>query len=764
MRSPQELLQEHGIAYIATTKSAYTTKCPNCAGDYLDVKIDGNGACWCCRDCNEGGPKKHDHDGGLGSPTAVYDYLDENGTRLFQSLRFEPVNAPKQFRQRTDPNQKKWSIKGVRIVPYRLPELIAAVKKRLLIFIVEGEKDVETLRSHGFVATTNPMGAGKWRSEFNEFLRGADVVIVGDNDQPGREHVQLVAKGLHGVAHSIVVLDLKQFWPEIEESDDISDWFERGGGTRDKLLDIEDQLTEWEPRGDGHDKTPPQDGQVAGTTQAVAPVDPVEPVDLWAKFDPPPLPTDLLPEVIEQFAIDQGTSMGADPGGLAAAALCVCAATIPDRIQVQVKRHDHYWKESARPWVALIGPPSTKKSPIINQAVRPLARLDAELRRKYAAEKARYDSLTPKQRRTTPRPKQVRVLIEDTTIESAQDILQDSPNGVLGLRDELSGWFGSMDKYSGHRGAAMDRAFWLQAFNGGPYAVNRVVRGPCFIENLSVSMLGGIQPEPMRKLAEDAVDDGLLQRLFPIVLRPAALGRDEPMSSAVENYEGLVEKLYELKEPIVGGSGNLSAMPVVLRFDDGAQAIRQRLDQEHLDLMACEAINKKLAAHIGKYDALFARLCVTWHCIEHAWADKLPPVITEKTAGRVAKFLHAFLLPHAVSFYAGVLGLSDEHDRLTAVAGYILAHKLERVTNRDVQRGDRTMRRLDRRDIESIFDQLDALGWINRTPGPRPSDPPHWIVNPECHRRFHDRASKEAERRQREREIIVTALTASSED
>ena len=103
---------------------------------------------------------------------------------------------------------------------------------------------------------------------------------------------------------------------------------------------------------------------------------------------------------------------------------------------------------------------------------------------------------------------------------------------------------------------------------------------------------------------------------------------------------------------------------------------------------SAKAINRKLASHIGKYNGIFARLCVVWHCVEHADGDSLPAVVTEDTARRVAGFLHGFLLPHALAFYAGVLGLANDHDRLADVAGYILAHKLERITNRDVQRGD----------------------------------------------------------------------------
>jgi hypothetical protein len=87
-----------------------------------------------------------------------------------------------------------------------------------------------------------------------------------------------------------------------------------------------------------------------------------------------------------------------------------------------------------------------------------------------------YDNLSKAERKTTERPMQRRLRLEDTTIEGAQEVLKDSPDGVLCIQDELSGWFGAMDKYAG-RGAAKDRGFWLQSFHGGPYALNRITRG-----------------------------------------------------------------------------------------------------------------------------------------------------------------------------------------------------------------------------------------------------------------------------------------------
>jgi hypothetical protein len=504
--------------------------------------------------------------------------------------------------------------------------------------------------------------------------------------------------------------------------------------------DVGRKIAEWLEYQGGEDAGQDATQEAA---RATFETDPVDPVDLWAKFDPPSLPRGMLPDLIERYAVSQGYAMGADIAGIAVAALTVCAAAIPDGVQLQVKRHNIGWLESARLWVALVGPPSTMKSPILAAAVRPLRTIDSEMARQNSEARAKYDKLPADERKQTDPPKQTRLMLQDTTIEAAQEVIKDSPDGVLCYQDEMSGWFGSMDKYSGARGASKDRAFWLEAFNGAPHSVHRIGRGSVYIPNLSVCVLGGIQPEPIRKLADECMDDGLLQRLLPVILQPAVEGRDEPMSEEVMEYNRLIRTLHEMAPPTAP-----------LKFDDGAQQLRQELERKHLMLLSCEALNKKLASHIGKYNGIFARLCVTFHCVDHA-GERLPAYITEATARRAAGFLHGFLLPHALAFYSGTLGLSDDHERLSAVAGYILAHKLERITNRDVQRGDRTMRDLVKKDIDGIFDQLDALGWITRVPAKRPTDPPHAIVNPAVHVKFAERARVEAERRANTREILA---------
>lgn len=132
-------------------------------------------------------------------PETVYVYTDENGHELFQSLRYRTEKngvSGKTFKQRHlgDEGEWVWGLEGVRRVLYRLPDLLKAVADGEPIFIVEGEKDVDNIRAQGAAATCNPMGAGKWRSEYVSFFAGhqGPIIIVADRDEPGRNHAQSV--------------------------------------------------------------------------------------------------------------------------------------------------------------------------------------------------------------------------------------------------------------------------------------------------------------------------------------------------------------------------------------------------------------------------------------------------------------------------------------------------------------------------------------------------------------------------------------------
>ena len=172
----------------------------------------------------------------------TYDYHDEAGDLLSQVVRF----VPKDFRQRKPDGRGgwDWKVKGVRKVPYRLPAVIEAVKTGETVYIVEGEKDCDRLADMGIVATCNAGGAGKWTGEHSKHFNGAQVVLLPDNDDAGRSHVEAAASSLKAAgAASVKVLAL----PGLPQKGDVSDWL-ASGGTAENLAALEKSLGEPDAR------------------------------------------------------------------------------------------------------------------------------------------------------------------------------------------------------------------------------------------------------------------------------------------------------------------------------------------------------------------------------------------------------------------------------------------------------------------------------------------------------------------------------------
>lgn len=235
------------VAQGADGKAIFQCRSRHCTGEAilkaLNLKPSANGAA-----NGKPAPRKI---------VATYDYRDESGTLLFQSVRYDP----KDFRQRRPlgAGQYEWSITGCRKVPYRLPELKAAPQD-CQVFIVEGEKDVDALRALGFVATCNPMGAGKWNhvcpTARAECFKDRRVIILPDNDEPGRKHANDVCQSLRTLASEIVVLEL----PGLKAKGDVSDWIQDGGNaeqlralaeSQGVRVDLESDRPYWQ--GESHD-------------------------------------------------------------------------------------------------------------------------------------------------------------------------------------------------------------------------------------------------------------------------------------------------------------------------------------------------------------------------------------------------------------------------------------------------------------------------------------------------------------------------------
>lgn len=207
-------------------------------------------------------------------PVAAFDYFDDKGNLAIQVVKF-PKDAARRYMQRRPGPGGTWiwaldegeygktsggawfkakeggKYSEVKKFPkatrwlYRLDEVKKAKAEGKPVLLVEGEKDVETLRAWGFTATTNCGGAKFWEDRYDEDLAGTDVILCGDNDDAGRLRMMSLGKRLKAKAKSVRVIDMVEHWSAMPEKGDVSDWKDKAGGNADKFAKIVEDAPVW---------------------------------------------------------------------------------------------------------------------------------------------------------------------------------------------------------------------------------------------------------------------------------------------------------------------------------------------------------------------------------------------------------------------------------------------------------------------------------------------------------------------------------------
>lgn len=503
------------------------------------------------------------------------------------------------------------------------------------------------------------------------------------------------------------------------------------------------------------------------------------PVDFLADADaaPPELRQCHVPDALWNFVKDTSERMGVDPASVALACLVSCAAVTSDTWRIQPKRYDTAWTENPRLWAAIVGDPSILKTPVIAACTRPIDNLDAEARERHqqemrdykaamAAWKAADDNATPE----PTRPKLARYLVEGATMEAISESLRDDDGAqqkapalkVLARHDEMSEFFGNLDRYkAGGRGGG-DRGAYLRLYNGGRYVIDRIGRGTFAIPNWSACFLGGIQPGPIQRIAKDTADDGLLQRLLYCVPGSQQAGLDRaPDYAARQRYEALFPKLTAMHPRWLGDGVGTSV--VVLHAQ--AHQHREDIDAIARAMAALPDTSSRLRAALGKWPGLFARLCLTFHLIDLAdleLAGAAVPhtdVVSEATARRVASFMRDIVAPHLLRAEAVMFStVQTSHARW--IAGHILAHRMDRITSRDIVRAYRELRPPEARaELDAVMASLTTIGWLEPEVPSNPVKPVSgWTVNPAAHIAFEAKAERERSLREKSREHIAADI------
>ena len=228
------------------------------------MSVYANSNTWYCHDCDKGGdvidfvqaaegistkeailrlggdpfpnkaeaPRQPSRPPEKGQIVKRYTYTDEKGAFAYEVCRYEP----KTFRQRHKGANGEWvwSMEGVRRVLYNLPAVLASD----FVYVVEGEKDADTINAMKFCATCNVGGADKWDASYSASLRGKEVILCGDNDEPGQKHVAKVQAAIASIAKTVRVLKVPQ------DFKDVTEWMESFPSPHDgatALLDASEQ-------------------------------------------------------------------------------------------------------------------------------------------------------------------------------------------------------------------------------------------------------------------------------------------------------------------------------------------------------------------------------------------------------------------------------------------------------------------------------------------------------------------------------------------
>ena len=455
--------------------------------------------------------------------------------------------------------------------------------------------------------------------------------------------------------------------------------------------------------------------------------------DPWERFIVPEFPLQVLPLAVQGYVTSQSVVIGCDRSALAMAALTAFSGALDHRFAVKMMRNGNWW-EHPRLWTLLVGDPSRKKTPIINDVIRPLERHQNDLRSDYEAQLRDYEAAKEGEDPVEKPDPPVRYVVWDIG-----EILSRSEHGLLVKRDEFSGWIGGMEKYSNaSRGTAADRGFWLQSYDGGPHTVDRIGRGEIYIGNLSVSLIGGIQPAKLAEL-HGLTSDGLLQRFLPVMMRPSTLPQDCE-GDDWENFHALVYKLIKAKhQRLLLSNSALSVM-------NDLRAHLQRLEE------AAAGLTDGLQAFIGKLPGVAGRLAVILHMAALPHGTARPEIMLD-TVEHVRTLVLDFIVPHAVEFYRSTEELTGG-ERLRKIASWIVTSQQQTVTSRDLVRNVACLRGVSVFDLHTVISPLVAAGWLE--PEQRGPDNRTWTVSPMVAAQF-----KRQRQVEEERKMLVAELMGS---
>ncbi|HZC05157.1 MAG TPA: DUF3987 domain-containing protein [Ktedonobacterales bacterium] len=585
-------------------------------------------------------------------------------------------------------------------VLYRLPKIISAPLD-VPIFLTEGEKAADALqvalKTAGLpgVVTTTQGGSDAAKRTPLDPLQGRRVVILPDNDDPGRKYGEIIAERARKAGATIVViLDLGG----LPEKGDIVEWLD-AGHTGDEL------------------------GQLAARkvdeTSSLAREEADEALSTLAPRGDP-FPLEALPHVIARYVKEASVAIGAPIEYLALPALAAASVAIGASVEIELKRG---WRERAALWLVVIGQTGTAKSPAQAAALAPIDDHQRELKRAYDKALKRYEELPAEDRANEPPPQLAQVITTDATVEALADVLQRNPRGVVMVRDELSGLVRSLNQYKNGKGS--DREHYLSLWSGARVIVNRRGRGaPLIIERPVLNIVGAIPPDILSELADErGREDGFIHRF--LFAWPGAFShrwtRAVVSDDVSHRYDALFRDLFTLQ-----GAPDLETgerYPDVMSLTGDAQLLFEQFYNEIYEELEGVALSTAMRGPLSKMPGHAARLALVLHWCRLS-AKETTGLEVDAQSMRNAIQIANYFISHARRVYAH-LATRPEDARVANVLEWMRIHQLVSCTARDLTRAGVAGVHTTGEAEELLSDMATArgLGRLDRRSGPgRPTE------------------------------------------
>jgi hypothetical protein len=417
------------------------------------------------------------------------------------------------------------------------------------------------------------------------------------------------------------------------------------------------------------------------------------------------------------------------------------------------------WMEPPVIWTALIGIPSSGKSPALEAVLSPVRDLEVEISVDYPDELAEWETkkatakeardtwqdevktahkndcmapLLPENAREPEKPVRPRIIVNDATIEALANILAAHSRGVLYIRDELAGWLQSFDRYSG----GGDRPFWVEAYGGRPYTVDRVKTDgePLVIPSLAISVTGGIQPDRLVSLLMKGDDDGLASRFllsWPDPIRPKR-------PSCTPDSGQLLRALRRLREMRMGTDEQGKEQPITIMLSDDAASLFDEWRGDNADEQA--TANGLYLSHLGKMPGMVLRLALvlehlTWSVSAEGTPE--PPSISISSVGYAAHLVDSYFKPMAERAY-GEAALPESERNASTLAKRIFKDHPTQINAREVRREWKLPGLKTANQVKAACNELVTAGVLHPNPS-REGDGPgrnksDFLVNPKIWR------------------------------